>query len=195
MKITKLSMITSAVVAATLSASALAGHHEEKISKSFNALDQDGNGYIVGSESSGIIDSKLVSKMDTDGDSMVSRAEFNTFVDEKPSMFSDEVITQVQAESTTDAVLTEEGNPALFSKADNEMISEKNKELRTEMSATANTQFTKIDMDSDGKISEKELVMADVEGDFDSMDEDGDSYITRMEYRTYFEEIESEQLN
>lgn len=192
MKITKLSMITSAVVAATLSASALAGHHEEKISKSFNALDQDGNGYIVGSESSGIIDSKLVSKMDTDGDSMVSRAEFNTFVDEKPSMFSDEVIIQVQTEGTTDAVLTEEGNPALFAKADNEMISEKNKELRTEMSATANTQFTKIDMDSDGKISEKELVMADVEGDFDSMDEDGDSYITRMEYRTYFEEIESE---
>ncbi|MHC6647259.1 EF-hand domain-containing protein [Alteromonas sp. HB246098] len=192
MKITKLSMITSAVVAATLSASAFAGHHEEKISKSFNALDQDGNGYIVGSESSGTIDSKLVSKMDTDGDSMVSRAEFNAFVDEKPSMFSDEVITQVKAEGTTDAVLTEEGNPALFSKADNEMISEKNKELRTEMSATANTKFTKIDMDSDGKISKKELDMADVEGDFDSMDEDGDSYITRMEYRTYFEEIESE---
>ena len=192
MKITKLSMITSAVVAATLSASAFAGHHEEKISKSFNALDQDGNGYIVGSESSGTIDSKLVSKMDTDGDSMVSRAEFNSFVDEKPSMFSDEVITQVKTEGTTDAVLTEEGNPALFSKADNEMISEKNKELRTEMSATANTKFTNIDMDSDGKISEKELDMAGVEGDFDSMDEDGDSYITRMEYRTYFEEIESE---
>ncbi|AXT39175.1 hypothetical protein D1814_11045 [Alteromonas sp. BL110] len=192
MKITKLSMITSAVVAATLSASAFAGHHEEKISKSFNALDQDGNGYIVGSESSGSIDSKLVAKMDTDGDSMVSRAEFNKFVDEKPSMFSDEVITQVQAEGTTDAVLTEEGNPALFSKADNEMISEKNKELRTEMSATANSKFTEIDMDSDGKISEKELEVADVEGDFDSMDEDGDSYITRMEYRTYFEEIESE---
>jgi len=31
MKITKLSMITSAVIAATLSASAVAGHHEEKI--------------------------------------------------------------------------------------------------------------------------------------------------------------------
>ncbi len=192
MKITKLSMITSAVAAATLSASALAGHMKKKFTKSFNALDQDGNGYIVGSESSGTIDSKLVSKMDTDGDSMVSRAEFNSFVDEKPSMFSDVVITQVKTEGTTDAVLTEEGNPALFSKADNEMISEKNKELRTEMSAMANTKFTKIDMDSDGKISEKELDMADVEGDFDSMDEDGDSYITRMEYRTYFEEIESE---
>ena len=37
MKITKLSMITSAVIAATLSASAVAGHHEEKISMGFNA--------------------------------------------------------------------------------------------------------------------------------------------------------------
>ena len=193
MKITKLSMITGAVVAATLSTSAFAGHHEEKITMGFTALDKDSNGYIVGSESSGAINSKLVSKMDTDGDSMVSRTEFNTFVDEKPSMFSDEIITQVQTEGTNDAALTEKGNPELFSKADNEMISEKNKELRTEMSATANAKFTEIDMDSDGKISETELDVADVEGDFESMDEDGDSYITRMEYRTYFEEIESEQ--
>ena len=83
MKITKLSMITSAVIAATLSASAVAGHHEEKISMGFNAMDKDGNGYIVGSESSGVIDSKLLAKMDTDGDSMISRVEFNKFVDEK----------------------------------------------------------------------------------------------------------------
>ncbi len=81
MKITKLSMITSAVIAATLSASAVAGHHEEKISMGFNAMDKDGNGYIVGSESSGVIDSKLLAKMDTDGDSMISRVEFNKFVE------------------------------------------------------------------------------------------------------------------
>ena len=31
---------------------------------------------------------------------------------------------------------SEKGNPELFSKADGEMISEKNKELRTQMSAT-----------------------------------------------------------
>ncbi|MDY6885058.1 MAG: hypothetical protein SWL02_14930, partial [Pseudomonadota bacterium] len=64
--------------------------------------------------------------------------------------------------------------------------------LLSYLSATANAKFTEIDMDSDGKISETELDVADVEGDFESMDEDGDSYITRMEYRTYFEEIESE---
>ena len=101
MKITKLSMITSAVIAATLSASAVAGHHEEKISMGFNAMDKDGNGYIVGSESSGVIDSKLLAKMDTDGDSMISRVEFNKFVDEKPSMFSDDIITQVRSEEHT----------------------------------------------------------------------------------------------
>jgi len=71
----------------------------------FNAMDKDGNGYIVGSESSGVIDSKLLAKMDTDGDSMISRVEFNKFVDEKPSMFSDDIITQVKTEGTNDALL------------------------------------------------------------------------------------------
>jgi len=192
MKITKLSMITSAVIAATLSASAVAGHHEEKISVGFNAMDKDGNGYIVGSESSGVIDSKLLAKMDTDGDSMISRVEFNKFVDEKPSMFSDDIITQVKTEGTNDALLSEKGNPELFSKADGEMISEKNKELRTEMSATADNKFTEIDADSDGKLTAEELKVAHVEGDFEMMDENGDSYVTRMEYRAYFEGIESE---
>ena len=35
--------------------------------------------------------------------------------------------------------------------------------------------------------------VAHVEGDFELMDENGDSYVTRMEYRAYFEGIESEQ--
>lgn len=192
MNITKLSMITSAVIAATLSTSAIAGHHEEKISMGFNAMDKDGNGYIVGSETSGVIDSKLLAKIDTDGDSMISRVEFNKFVDEKPAMFSDDIITQVKTEGTNDALLTEQGNPELFSKTDGEMISEKNKELRTEMSATADDKFTKIDVDSDGKLTADELKVAHVEGDFEMMDENGDSYVTRMEYRAYFEGIESE---
>ncbi|GMM73304.1 hypothetical protein MTsDn5_32570 [Alteromonas gracilis] len=192
MKITKFSLITSAIITATLSASAFAGHHEEKISMGFDALDKDSNGYIVGSESSGVMNSELVSKMDTDGDSMVSRAEFNAFVDEKPSMFSDEIITQVQTEGTNDAMLREKGNPELFSKDDGEMISEKNKELRTEMSASADDKFTKIDMDSDGKISKTELEAAKLEGDFESMDENDDNYITRMEYRTYYKNLDAE---
>ncbi|WP_394223748.1 EF-hand domain-containing protein [Alteromonas gracilis] len=191
MKIAKLSMLTSAVIAATLSATVIAGHHEEKIIMGFSAMDKDGNGYIVGSETSGVIDSKLLSKMDTDGDSMISRAEFNKFVDEKPAMFSDDIITQVKTEGTNDALLTEQGNPELFSKADGEMISEKNKELRTEMSATADDKFTKIDVNSDGKLTADELKIAHVAGDFEMMDENGDSYVTRMEYRAYFEGLES----
>ncbi len=60
-------------------------------------------------------------------------------------MFSDDIITQVKTEGTNDALLLEKGNPELFSKADGEMISEKNRELRTEMSATADNKFTEID--------------------------------------------------
>jgi len=192
MKITKLSLITSAVVTATISASAVAGHHEEKISMGFDALDKDSNGYIVGSESSGVINSELVTKMDTDGDSMVSRSEFNTFVDDKPSMFTDDIITQVQTDGTNDAMMRTKGNPELFSKDDGEMISEKNKELRTEISVSADDKFTAIDTDSDGRISKTELEAANLEGDFESMDDNGDAYVTRMEYRTYYKSLDSE---
>lgn len=192
MKTTKLSTIMSAVLAATISSTAFAGHHEAKIDTSFNAMDTNSDGFIVASEVEGTLEAKTLAMMDTDGDNMVSRNEFSTFVDEKPSMFSDEVITKVKTTSTTDAVLIKRGDVALMEKADGEMISEKNKELRTEMSAMADDRFTQIDTNSDGKLTTKEIEVAEIQGDFDEMDDNDDQVITRMEYRAYFEEIESE---
>ncbi|MEC8230862.1 MAG: hypothetical protein VX061_05430 [Pseudomonadota bacterium] len=192
MKTTKLSTIMSAVLAATISSTAFAGHHEAKIDTSFNAMDTNSDGFIVASEVEGTLEAKTLAMMDTDGDNMVSRNEFSTFVDEKPSMFSDEIITKVKTTSTTDAVLIKRGDVALMEKADGEMISEKNKELRTEMSAMADDRFTQIDTNSDGKLTTKEIEVAEIQGDFDEMDDNDDQVITRMEYRAYFEEIESE---
>lgn len=192
MKTTKLSTIMSAVLAATISSTAFAGHHEAKIDTSFNAMDTNSDGFIVASEVEGTLEAKTLAMMDTDGDNMVSRNEFSIFVDEKPSMFSDEVITKVKTTSTTDAVLIKRGDVALMEKADGEMISEKNKELRTEMSAMADDRFTQIDTNSDGKLTTKEIEVAEIQGDFDEMDDNDDQVITRMEYRAYFEEIESE---
>ena len=192
MQTTKLSTIMSAVLAATISSTAFAGHHEAKIDTSFNAMDTNSDGFIVASEVEGTLEAKTLAMMDTDGDNMVSRNEFSIFVDEKPSMFSDEVITKVKTTSTTDAVLIKRGDVALMEKADGEMISEKNKELRTEMSAMADDRFTQIDTNSDGKLTTKEIEVAEIQGDFDEMDDNDDQVITRMEYRAYFEEIESE---
>ena len=192
MKTTKLSTIMSAALAATISSTAFAGHHETKIDTSFNAMDTNSDGFIVASEVEGTLEAKTLAMMDTDGDNMVSRNEFSIFVDEKPSMFSDEIITKVKTTSTTDAVLIKRGDVALMEKADGEMISEKNKELRTEMSAMADDRFTQIDTNSDGKLTTKEIEVAEIQGDFDEMDDNDDQVITRMEYRAYFEEIESE---
>lgn len=192
MKTTKLSSIVGAVLAATVSTAAVAGHHETKIDTSFSSMDENGDGFIVMSEVEGTIDSKTLAMMDADGDSMVSRNEFSAFVDEKPSMFSDEIITQVKTSGTTDAALVKRGNVSLMGNTDGEMIVEKNKELRTEMSAMADDNFTKLDTNSDGKLTSTEVAAAKVEGDFSAMDDNGDKVITRMEYRTYFEEIESE---
>ena len=192
MKLSKLSMITSAILAASLSTAAIAGHHETKITTGFNALDKDGDGFIVQAEAKGNIETETLTMMDSDGDEMVSRAEFSAFVDEKPSLFSDAIITEVKAKGTTDGVLVKEGAVGLVDGTDGEMISEKNKELRTEMSATADEKFTKIDINNDGELTSEELDNAKVEGDFTAMDENDDKVITRMEYRAYFEEIESE---
>ncbi|BFT31410.1 hypothetical protein D210916BOD24_25860 [Alteromonas sp. D210916BOD_24] len=192
MKLIKLSAITSAMLAALLSTAAIAGHHETKITTGFSPLDKDGDGFIVQTEAKGAIESETLTMMDSDGDEMVSRAEFSAFVDEKPSLFSDAIIAKVKAKGTTDAVLVNKGTVGLVDGTDGEMISEKNKELRTEMSATADEKFTEIDINNDGELTSEELDIAKVEGDFTAMDENDDKVITRMEYRAYFEEIESE---
>lgn len=56
----------------------------------------------------------------------------------------------------------------------------------------ADDRFTQIDTNSDGKLTTKEIEVAEIQGDFDEMDDNDDQVITRMEYRAYFEEIESE---
>ena len=60
------------------------------------------------------------------------------------------------------------------------------------MSATADSRFTGLDMNSNGSLSMKELEASKVEGNISDMDTDGDEEITRMEYRAYFEKIETE---
>ncbi|MEQ3640388.1 MAG: hypothetical protein ABNH03_11575 [Alteromonas sp.] len=178
------------VIGTVLSTSALAGHHETKIEKSFSALDKDGSELVTKAEVKGTVNPKLLAKMDTDGDSKVSRTEFNDFIDEKPSMFSDDIITSANTQTATQPLMSERKKMSALD--DGEMISEKNKELRTEMSATADSRFTGLDMNSNGSLSMKELEASKVEGNISDMDTDGDEEITRMEYRAYFEKIETE---
>ncbi|WP_334030227.1 EF-hand domain-containing protein [Alteromonas sp. P256] len=178
------------VIGTVLSTSALAGHHETKIEKSFSALDMDGNGFVTKAEAKGTVKPKLLAKMDTDGDDKISRTEFNNFVEEKPSMFSDDIITSANTQTVTQPLMSKQRKMSALD--DGEMISEKNKELRTEMSATADSRFTDLDMDSNGSLSMKELEASKVEGNISDMDTDGDEEITRMEYRAYFEKIETE---
>lgn len=85
-------MIISVVIVVILFVLVVVGYYEEKILMGFNVMDKDGNGYIVGFEFFGVIDSKFFVKMDIDGDSMISCVEFNKFVDEKLLMFSDDII-------------------------------------------------------------------------------------------------------
>ncbi|WP_420934454.1 hypothetical protein ACOJR9_00265 [Alteromonas sp. A081] len=186
MKIATLNVLIGTV----LSTSALSGHHETRIEKSFSALDIDGSGFITKAEAIGTVNPKLLTKIDTDGDSKVSHTEFNNFVNEKLSMFSDDIITSANTQTATQSLMSERKKMSALD--DGEMISEKNKELRTEMSATADSRFTDLDINSNGTLTMKELEASKVEGNISDMDIDGDEEITRMEYREYFEKIETE---
>ena len=178
------------VIGTVLSTSALAGHHETKIEKSFSAIDMDGSGFINKAEAKGTLKPKLLAKMDTDGDNKVSHTEFDLFVNDQPSIFSDDIITTAEANRETPHLMSEQ--QGLSALDDGEMISEKNKELRSEMSATADSRFTDLDKDSNGSLSTNELEASEVEGNISDMDINGDEEITRIEYRAYFEKIESE---
>ena len=178
------------VIGTVLSTSALASPHEAKIEKSFSEIDVDGSGFITQAEAKDTVQPELLAKMDTDGDNKVSRTEFNYFVDDKPSMFSDDIITTVKTQSTKRSLMSEQKKMSALD--DGEMISEKNKEFRTEMSATADSRFTDLDTDSNGSLSKLELEASNVEGNILDMDINGDEEVTRMEYRAYFEKIETE---
>ncbi|WP_269518746.1 EF-hand domain-containing protein [Alteromonas sp. BMJM2] len=178
------------VIGTVLSTSVLASHHETKIEKSFSALDMDGSGFVTKAEAKGTLHPKLLTKMDTDGDNKVSRAEFNLFVNEQPSMFNDDTTTSANTQTAAQPLMSEQKKMSALEGG--EMISEKNKELRSQMSATADSRFTDLDKDSNGSLSTKELEASQVEGNISDMDTNGDKEITRIEYRAYFEKIESE---
>ncbi len=87
-------------------------------------------------------------------------------------------------------MLTKSVSKKVVSRTDGEVISEKNRELRTEMHATADVKFDKVDKNNDGELTLNELTKSDVKGNFDKMDMDENNLITRMEYRKYFDSID-----
>lgn len=183
--------LTLAMTIGTLmSTAAVAGHHDTKITSDFASLDSDSNDYVSVAEFEREIEGSFMAKMDANMDEMITREEFESYVEQNPSMFSDDIVVAVKAEGTTDAVITREVTTKKV--ADGDVISEKNKELRTEISMSADAKFDNIDMNGNGELSMKELKMAEVEGNFEDMDRNADALITKTEYRIYFEEIDSE---
>jgi len=180
----------SVLIASAMSLPAMAGDHDHKISTQFSALDSDGNGVLDKEE---LKDSQLkdmLSKVDSDGDHTITRGEFDGFVDEHPRKFSDDIVASVKTKGTTDAMLTKSVSKKVVSRTEGEVISEKNRELRTEMHATADVKFDKVDKNNDGELTLNELTKSDVKGNFDKMDMDENNLITRMEYRKYFDSID-----
>jgi len=183
--------LTLAMTIGTLmSTAAVAGHHDTKITSDFESLDSDSNDYVSVAEFEREIEGSFMAKMDANMDEMITREEFESYVEQNPSMFSDDIVVAVKAEGTTDAVITREVTTKKV--ADGDVISEKNKELRTEISMSADAKFDNIDMNGNGELSMKELKMAEIKGDFEDMDRNADALITKTEYRIYFEEIDSE---
>lgn len=183
--------LTLAMTIGTLmSTAAVAGHHDTKITSDFASLDSDSNNYVSVAEFEREIESSYMAKMNANMDEMISREEFESFVERNPGMFSDDIVVAIKADGTTDAVITKRVSTTTV--ADGDIISEKNKEMRTEMSMSADAKFDNIDVNSDGELSMTELKLAKVTGDFDDMDKNDDELITKTEYRMYFEEIDSE---
>ena len=183
--------LTLAMTIGTLiSTAAVAGHHDTKITSNFESLDSDSNDYVSVAEFEREIESSYMAKMDVNMDEMISREEFESYVEQNPGMFSDDIVVAVKAQGTTDAVITKQVSTTTV--ATGEVISEKNKEMRTEMTMSANAKFDNIDINSNGELSMEELKLAEVAGDFDDMDKNDDDLITKTEYRMYFEAIDTE---
>ena len=134
--------------------------------------------------------------MDTDGNEKVSQLEFDKYVKNNPSMFSEDIVTRVKSNGTTDAVLTRRmtsstsqsmNEPMITSSGSTMMKGEEmmGKEMSSEMKSEVTAKFNKADRNDDGKLSMKEVEKAGIDGDFSEMDKDDNQLLTKMEFRQH----------
>ncbi|MDO6567393.1 EF-hand domain-containing protein [Alteromonas sp. 1_MG-2023] len=196
MKKLTLSLIIGAVMSTTAVAGDIQGGHNSNISADFSKLDNDGNGHITKAELKAANSGKFLKKMDADGNEKVTQSEFDKYVKNNPSMFSKDVVTRVETNGTTDAVLTRKMTTSSSQSMSEPMIAgsgatmEKGKEMMgkemsSEMKAKVTAKFNKADSNDDGKLSMMEVKKAGIEGDFGEMDKDDNQLLTKMEFRQH----------
>mgnify|MGYP002206632640 CR=1 FL=1 len=196
MKKLTLSLVIGAVMSTTAIAGDIQGGHKSKVSADFSTLDHDGNGHITKTELKEANSSKFFKKMDTDGNEKVSQLEFDKYVKNNPSMFSEDIVTRVKSNGTTDAVLTRRmtsstsqsmNEPMITSSGSTMMKGEEmmGKEMSSEMKSEVTAKFNKADRNDDGKLSMKEVEKAGIDGDFSEMDKDDNQLLTKMEFRQH----------
>lgn len=127
------------VIGAAMSTSAFAAHHESRITSDFEALDANGDGMLSKEEVKGSITEETLSKIDSNSDDMINHSEFTAYIKAKPERFTDELVVK---EKTNHDGKANSAHQSMDEKeamgTDGDVISEKNKELRSEMKANAN---------------------------------------------------------
>lgn len=185
------------IIGATMSTAAIAGNHGMKLTTDFNELDTDGNGQLTTSEFKDVKREKLMGKMNTNSDDVISRSEFDVYVTNNPGKFSDDVVTTVKAKGTTDAIITRRvitdkietstlANEHLATEHASEDLAKVERDTQhARMKGSITNKFEKADSDDDGTLSEMEVANANIDGDFSEMDRDDNQLLTKMEFRDY----------
>ena len=127
------------VIGAVMSTSAFAAHHESRITSDFEALDANGDGMLSKEEVKGSITEETMSKIDSDSDDMINHSEFTAYIKSKPERFTDELV--VKEKTNHDGKADSAHHPMDKKEAmgtDGDVISEANKELRSETKTNAN---------------------------------------------------------
>ncbi len=146
------------VIGAVMSTSAFAAHHESRITSDFEALDANGDGMLSKEEVEGSITEETMSKIDSDGDDMINRSEFTAYIKAKPERFTDELVVKEKANHDDKAgVIHQPMDEKEAMGTDGDVISEKNKELRSQMKANASHES----MNKTAAMSKKDSIGAD----------------------------------
>lgn len=128
-------------VSALMSASAMAGHHEDKIAHTFHSLDKDGDGMLTQQEAGDHAIADYFAKLDENSDNMLSEDEYVTYLEANPDMFASEVKDKVQY---TEAKVVAERE---------EVLDKSPKELKTD-----ETQVASMDGDYDTEQQDTEYM-------------------------------------
>ncbi|WP_262992353.1 hypothetical protein [Alteromonas salexigens] len=190
------------LISGAISASAVAGSHQELITATFEQLDENSNGMLTVKETSSHTIQQYFDSIDSNEDKRISRNEFNAYLVANPEHFDNDVQDTAQPGAPGNLApepVTKRAKQIADNKSSviDKEAAEASEEMRSlevkKQEVVTDYQFDLIDVDENGELSKTELEEHGTGEAFEEMDKDDNKVISRTEYDTFYQHAKQDQ--